>query len=97
VGRLSYDTAETLIFDPVAANRAATRAALYALGFRRIEIATTLQSFADAIHRNPPDIAFCEAQDAAADLCQIIQDIRQGAGAANPFVVIIVTAWEKST
>ncbi|MBS0470404.1 MAG: response regulator [Proteobacteria bacterium] len=97
MGRLSYDTAETLVFDPVAANRAATRAALYSLGFRRIEIATNLKSFADSIHRNPPDLAFCEAQGAGEELCQIIQDIRQGATAPNPFVVIIVTAWDKST
>ena len=37
MSRLSFDTAEVLVYDPVSANRNATRAALYAIGFRRIE------------------------------------------------------------
>ena len=97
MGRLNYETAETLVYDPVAANRAATRAALYTLGFRRIETVPTLEDFTDAIRRKPPDIAFCEAQGAVGDLCRIIQELRQGAGVLNPFIVIMVTAWEKST
>jgi len=81
MGRLSYDTTETLIYDPVAANRTATRAALFTLGFRKIETVATLDAFADAIRRRPPDLALCESQ---------------GAAGFNPFIVIIVTAWEKS-
>ena len=37
MARLSYDSVEALIYDPVSANRTATRAALYSLGFRRTE------------------------------------------------------------
>jgi len=96
MGRLAYDTTETLIFDPVAANRTATRAALYTLGFRRIETIASLETFADAIRLNPPDLALCEMQGAGGDLCKVIQDLRQGAAGFNPFIVIIVTAWEKS-
>jgi DNA-binding response OmpR family regulator len=96
VGRLSYDTTETLIYDPVAANRTATRAALFTLGFRKIETVATLDAFADAIRRRPPDLALCESQGADGDLCRMIQDLRQGAAGFNPFIVIIVTAWEKS-
>ena len=32
MARLSYDSVEALIYDPVSANRTATRAALYSLG-----------------------------------------------------------------
>jgi DNA-binding response OmpR family regulator len=96
VGRLSYETAETLVYDPVAANRAATRAALHALGFRRVETASSIENFAEAIRRKPPDLAFCEVQGADGDVCRMIQELRQGAGAVNPFIVIIVTAWQKS-
>src|SRR5580698_8159334 len=96
MGRLSYDTTETLIYDPVAANRTATRAALFTLGFRKIETVATLDAFADAIRRRPPDLALCESQGADGDLCRMIQDLRQGAAGFNPFIVIIVTAWEKS-
>ncbi|MEJ0025900.1 MAG: response regulator [Rhizomicrobium sp.] len=96
MGRLSYDTTETLIYDPVAANRTATRAALYTLGFRHVETVATLETFIDAMRRRPPDLALCEAQGSDAQLCRVIQELRQGAAGFNPFIVIIVTAWEKS-
>ncbi|MEI9992152.1 MAG: hypothetical protein WDM86_19200 [Rhizomicrobium sp.] len=96
MGRLSYDTTETLIYDPVAANRTATRTALYTLGFRRIETVSSLEGFANAIRRRPPDLALCECQGLDSQLCHVVQELRQGAGAFNPFIVVIVTAWEKS-
>jgi DNA-binding response OmpR family regulator len=80
----------------VVANRTATRAALYTLGFRRIETVATLDAFTDAISRRPPDLAVCEAQGADGELCRIVQELRQGTAGFNPFIVIIVTAWEKS-
>lgn len=96
MGRLSYDTTETLIYDPVATNRTATRAALYTLGFRHVETVASLDAFIDAIRRRPPDLALCEAQGSDTALCRIVQDMRQGAAGFNPFIVLIVTAWEKS-
>ena len=97
MARLSFDAAETLVYDPVAGNRTTTRSALYSLGFRKIESAATLENFAEAIRRRPPDLALCEAQGADNELCELIQQMRQGAPGYNPFVVIIVTAWEKNT
>ena len=96
MGRLAYDTTETLIYDPVTANRTATRAALYTLGFRHVETVGSLDAFADAIRRRPPDLALCEAQGSDTQLCRVIQELRQGTAGFNPFIVIIVTAWEKS-
>ena len=95
--RLSYDSVEALIYDPVSANRTATRAALYALGFRHTESVATLEAMMEAIQKRPPDIVMCEAQDGGAELCAAIQQLRQGGACDNPFIVIIVTAWEKST
>jgi DNA-binding response OmpR family regulator len=96
MARLSYDSAETLIYDPVSANRTATRAALYTIGFRRIETVGTIEGFLEAIRKHPPDLALCEAQGADEQLCSMIQQLRQGAQGYNPFIVIIVTAWEKN-
>ncbi len=96
MSRLSYDAAETLIYDPVSANRTATRSALYSLGFRKIETVATVETFAEAIRRRPPDLAICEVQGAEAQLCDLIQFMRQGAPGYNPFIVIIVTAWDKN-
>src|SRR6201999_1957125 len=39
----------------------------------------------------------CEAQGAADELCAAIQQLRQDGGSFNPFIVIMVTAWEKTT
>ncbi len=97
MSRLSYDSVDVLIYDPVPSNRTATRAALYALGFRRTETVSTLEDFVQSVQKNPPDIALCEAQGASEELCATIQQMRQGGAGHNPFIVIIVTAWEKST
>ncbi len=97
MARLSYDSVDALIYDPVSANRTATRAALYALGFRHTETVPTLEAMVESIQCQPPDIVLAEAQGAADELCQVIQQLRQGAAGYNPFIVIMVTAWEKSS
>lgn len=94
MSRISYDTAEALIFDPVVGNRAATRSALYSIGFRKLESVATLDAFNSHIMRRPPDLAICEAAGAEEELCHSIQSLRQGLASYNPFIVIIVTAWE---
>ncbi len=96
MSKLSFDSVEVLIYDPVSANRAATRAAMFALGFRRTETVPTLESFLEAVQKSPPDIALCEAQGQTEELCSVIQQLRQGAAGYNPFIVIIVTAWENN-
>ena len=93
---LSYETAETLVSAPVAAPRPATSSLLYTIGFRRIETVSTLSDMHDCMKRRPPDLVLCEAQGVEADLCRMIQDLRQGSTGYNPFIVIIVTAWENS-
>lgn len=94
---LSFDSVDVLIYDPVPSNRTATRATMYALGFRRTETVSSLEAFIESMQKNPPDIALCEAQGAADELCATIQHMRQGGAGHNPFIVIIVTAWEKNT
>ncbi len=73
MSKLSYDSVDVLIYDPVPANRTATRAALYALGFRRTETVSTLDAFIESLQKNAPDIALCEAQGATEALCAAIQ------------------------
>lgn len=96
MSHLFFDSAETLVYDPVSANRTATRSALYSIGFRKIETVATIETFAEAIRRRPPDLALCEVQGVDAELCGLIQSMRQGAPGFNPFVIIIATAWEKN-
>jgi DNA-binding response OmpR family regulator len=96
MSKLSFDSVDVLIYDPVSANRAATRAAMYSLGFRRTETVPTLENFLETVQKSPPDIALCEAQGQTEELCSVIQQLRQGVAGYNPFIVIIVTAWEKN-
>ena len=95
--RLAYDSVEALVYDPVSANRTATRAAMLSLGFRRTETVSSLEAMIEAIQRQPPDLVLADTQGAADELCGAIQQLRQGAAGYNPFIVIIVTAWEKSS
>jgi DNA-binding response OmpR family regulator len=96
MSKLSFDSVDVLIYDPVSANRATTRAAMYALGFRKTETVPTLENFLEAVQKAPPDIVLCESQGQVDELCSVIQQMRQGAAGYNPFLVIIVTAWENS-
>jgi DNA-binding response OmpR family regulator len=96
MSKLSFDSVDVLIYDPVSANRNATRAAMYSLGFRRTQTVSTLEAFVECVQESPPDIALCEAQGSAEELCATIQQMRQGSAGYNPFIVIIVTAWEKT-
>ncbi|HUJ46623.1 MAG TPA: hypothetical protein VLV55_05775 [Rhizomicrobium sp.] len=97
MSQLSYETAVTLLYDPVTANRAVTRSGLYNLGFRNVECVGELAALEKSIQDPPPpDLVLCEIQDAEAELCQVIQNLRRGTGGYNPFLVIIVTTWQKS-
>ena len=95
--RLAYDSVEALVYDPVSANRTATRAAMLSLGFRRTETVSSLEAMIEVIQRQPPDLVLADTQGAADELCGAVQQLRQGAAGYNPFIVIIVTAWEKSS
>jgi DNA-binding response OmpR family regulator len=97
MSRLSFDAAEALVYDPVSSNRNATRAALYTMGFRRIETVPSVDGFVESMRRRPPDLALCEVQGAETDVCDTIQNLRQGVTTYNPFIVIIVTAWEQTS
>ena len=93
MARISYESVDTLIYDPVASNRAATRSALLTLGFRRIETVASIDALNDHLQRRPPDLAICEVSGVQDPLCATIQELRQGLSAYNPFLVVIVTAW----
>src|SRR3569833_295294 len=95
--KLSFDSVDVLIFVLVVSNRTATRATMYALGFRKTETVATLEQLVERIQNSPPVIVLAEAQGAADELCATIQQLRQGGAGYNPFVVIIVTAGEKNT
>ncbi len=90
-----YEAAEALIYDPVASNRSATRAALRSVGFGPIEIAPTLDSVRQQMASRTPDLLLCELGGAESDVCALIQTIRQGQLGDDPFLVIVATTWRR--
>jgi DNA-binding response OmpR family regulator len=94
MARPVYEQAEALIFDPVAAHRSATRAALQIMGFRKIEVAGTIEALNTALRETSPDLLLCEIAGAEAELCDLIQGVRQGLHGRNPFLVVMVTTWK---
>jgi DNA-binding response OmpR family regulator len=91
----SYESAGTLIFDPVASNRNATRASLHSLGFRRVDLAPSLDILAKQLCETSPDLLLAEVTGFETEICQFVQSIRQGEMGSNPFMVIIVTTWRR--
>jgi Response regulator containing a CheY-like receiver domain and a GGDEF domain len=95
--RLRYEFASIVVYDPVAQHRNATRMALFSLGFSKVSACDTLDSLNRSIKTTPPDLILCEADNGGGELCDLIRTVRQGSGGhTNPFLTIIVTAWEKS-
>jgi DNA-binding response OmpR family regulator len=63
------------------------------LGFRNIEIVGTLHDFSDALRHRPPDVALCESQVGEAQLCDVVQRLRQDSDSSNPFILVMVATW----
>lgn len=90
-----YETAHTLIYDPVVANGNSTRSSLHSLGFRNVELAPAFDILENRLRARSPDLVLCEAAGAEAELCRLIQRVRQGLLGHNPFIVMIVTTWRR--
>src|SRR6185312_13212149 len=71
---LFYDQADLVVCDPVAANRATTRSALFALGYRRLEIVANLRDLIDLFAQRCPDLVMCDTQVGVAELCGMVQE-----------------------
>lgn len=91
----SYQTAETVVFDPVTANRNATVASLHSLGFRNVQLASSFDSLSQVMEQVSPDLLLLEAAGSENEVCQLIQSIRQGVLGQNPFMVIVATTWRR--
>ncbi len=93
--KLSFESAEALLYDPVAANGETARAALYAIGFRKIDVVGTLDLLAEHLRQHTPDLVLGEVSGAETELCKLIQSLRQGVTGNNPFTVVMLTTWRR--
>ena len=90
-----FETADILIYDPVAANRNATRASLHTLGFRRVEGAPSVEALGARLRSVPPDLLLAEVSGGEQGLCPLIQGVRRSEVGDNPFVIILATTWRR--
>lgn len=95
VTRRFFETAEVLIYDPVAANRNATRASLHTIGFRKVEGAPSLDLLSARIRSAPPDLLLAEISGSEQGVCPLIQSVRRSELGDNPFVVVLATTWRR--
>ena len=93
--KLSYESADALLYDPVTANGETARAALYALGFRKLEVVGTLDLLAERLRQHTPDLVVGEVAGAESELCKLVQSLRQGVTGTNPFAVVVLTTWRR--
>jgi len=93
--RRFFETADLLIYDPVAANRNATRASLHSLGFRRVESTPTLEALSARLRSIPPDLLLAEVSGDEQGICSLLQSVRRGELCDSPFIVIVATTWRR--
>lgn len=93
--KVSYESAEALLHDPVPANCETSRAALHTLGFRKIETVGTIDAFSERLRDRTADLVLCELAGAETELCKLIQSLRQGVTGTNPFAVVVMTTWRR--
>ncbi len=95
ISRRFLETAEILIYDPVAANRNATRASLLSLGYRKVAAAPTLDILSARLRDAPPDLLLAEVSGGDPQICEAIQSVRRGVLGDNPFIVVLATTWRR--
>src|ERR1700680_1713076 len=93
--KLSYQHADALVYDSVAANCETTRAALCALGFGKLDAVVTIEQMAEHLRLHTPDLIVCELAGAETELCNLMQLLRQGVTGTNPFAAVIATTWRR--
>jgi len=93
--RRLYETAEILVYDLVAENRNGTRASLHSVGFRKVELAASLEALEAALTSRSPDLLLVEVAESATEICALLQSVRQGLLGWNPFIVMVASTWRR--
>jgi len=92
----SYREAVSLVFDPVRANRHTTHNALRSLGFHEVALPMDLPQVRKVLGQNNYDVFFADITDDEENVCKLVRDIRSGTVGNNPFIVIVLTTWNRN-
>jgi CheY-like chemotaxis protein len=91
--RLSFETAEALVFDPVPGNRATARTALGMLGFQQVTATSVLEELTPLVRDRCFDVIFADVTQEPVRACDVVRCVREGGLGPNPFVHIVLMAW----
>jgi DNA-binding response OmpR family regulator len=94
VAGLSFADADALLFDPVAANRVATRTALSAIGFRRVTATAMIDDLPKLLSGRVFDLFVADITQDAEKACDLVRSIRDSQTGENPFLHIVLMAWK---
>ena len=86
-----FNRVTTVIYDPVPANVAAMRGALYDIGIRNIEIFDNLRMLQIKLVNRLYDLVIGEISSAEDPFISFVRDIRTGLSSRNPFAPIVAT------
>src|SRR5258706_6368065 len=86
-----HETAAALIYDPIGPNRIATRASLHSVGFRRVDLAPSLDVLRERLRLRSPDLLLVEVAGSGNEDCSLVPEVRQSTLGDHPLLVIIVT------
>ncbi len=88
-----FKSAEVLVFKPESVKRTAINKCLRALGFRKINQASSFEELNQLLQTSSPDILLCASDYADEDLIKLVQSLREGLIAPNPFLVVLAMSW----
>lgn len=90
---LSFADADALVFDPIDANRSATRMALSTLGFVRIATTAVVDDLPRLLADRMFDLLVADITQDTAKACGIVRAVRDAQAGKNPFLHIVLMAW----
>tara|TARA_R110000787_G_scaffold262422_2_gene367864 strand:- start:13774 stop:14730 length:957 start_codon:yes stop_codon:yes gene_type:complete len=89
-----YEDIRVLLVEPSRNVRLALRASLSDLGFRDIRDLGEASSLRERFSELKPDLLVIDTADIGAEICELVQEIRNQEIGDDPFVPIITTTWE---
>jgi DNA-binding response OmpR family regulator len=85
--------AEALVFKPEPVKRTAVLGCLRELGFQKINQASSFDELNALLQSSSPDILVCASDYADEDLIKLVQSLREGKVALNPFMIVLTLSW----
>jgi DNA-binding response OmpR family regulator len=92
--KLSFERADTLVYDPVASNRAMARTALGMLGFQNLMATSVFTEASSVLGERMFDLFVADVTQDPAATCALVKALREGNVGRNPFLHIVLMTWK---